>query len=97
MKLAVYSARSGPRVARLPRGQGLDVIAALHQLITNRRRPLLCGVRQVTIQDLEAGIAKTPASAQTTWEQATLAIALMERLEKIDRSLEALRQSILSI
>ncbi len=52
---------------------------------------------QVTIQDLQAGIAKTPGSAQMTWEQATLAIALMERLEKIDRSLEALRQSILSI
>ena len=52
---------------------------------------------QVTIQDLQAGIAKTPGSAQMTWEQATLAIALMERLEKIDQSLEALRQSILSI
>ena len=50
----------------------------------------------VTIQSLQAGIAKTPGSAQMTWEQATLAIALMERLEKIDRSLEALRQSILS-
>ncbi len=49
---------------------------------------------QVTIQDLQAGIAKTPGSAQMTWEQATLAVALMERLETIDRSLEALRQEI---
>ncbi len=49
---------------------------------------------QVTIQDLQAGIAKTPGSAQMTWEQATLAVALMERLETIDRSLEALRKEI---
>ncbi len=48
----------------------------------------------VTIQSLHEGIAKTPGSAQMTWEQATLAVAIMERLETIDRSLEALRQEI---
>ncbi len=34
MKLAVVVTRSGPRVARLPQGQGLDVIAAFHLLVT---------------------------------------------------------------
>ncbi len=51
---------------------------------------------RVTIQNLLAGIAKTPDGAELTPGQATLAIALMERLEKIDQSLEALHQSILS-
>ncbi len=34
MKLAVFSTRGGPRVARLPRAQGLDENAAFHLLVT---------------------------------------------------------------
>ena len=34
MKMAVSITRPGPRAGRLPRGQGLDEIAAFHLLVT---------------------------------------------------------------
>jgi len=48
----------------------------------------------VTIQDLVGLIGKAPAGAQMTPREATLAIAIMERLETIDGSLAALRDEI---